>query len=243
MFKSLNPLSIFFVCLAFLLVSTLLFDPVFQVAVIVLVGVLLLVVQRVNPLLLLAYMVPFVLFGMGFIVTNLLFRQDSDFAIALAGESAFQTGALSAGLTLSLRALACGMVSIFFALTIEPGAFVRALIAYLKFPVRMGYALFVAMQLVPDLVAEAQQIRMARAMREGRSVRRLPRPREIVGLVVPLLAFAIRRAGRSAIAMEARGFGAYPARTMIGVPGFAPRDGLFIVAGLTVLALLMARGF
>lgn len=242
MFKLLNPLSIFFVCLAFLLASTLLFDPVFQVAVIVVVGVLLLVVQRVRPLLLLAYMVPFVLFGMGFVTTNLFFRQDSDFAIALAGESAFRSGALSAGLTLSLRALACGMVSIFFALTIDPGTFVRALIAYLKFPARMGYALFVAMQLVPDLIAEAQQIRMARAMREGRSVRWLPRPREIVGLVVPLLAFAVRRAGRSAIAMEARGFGAYPTRTMIGVPGFLPRDAGFVAAGMAALALLVARG-
>eukprot|EP00873_Tetraselmis_striata_P030576 jgi/Tetstr1/450840/TSEL_037876.t1 len=187
---------------------------VIGVVALVLVGI-----QRVPPLLLLALMVPFILFGMGFVTTNLLFRQDSDFAMHIAGGDN-GGGALSAGLTLSLRALAIGTISILFALSVDPGAFVRALIAYLRFPARLGYALFVAMQLMPDLLAEAAQMRMARAMRAGRPMRRIPGPREMAALAVPLLAFAVRRAGRSAIAMEARGFGATPTRTMLFELGF-----------------------
>ena len=237
----LNPLSVFAVCIAFILAAAISFDPVFQIAVVGSVAVVLIGVQRINPLLLAAYMIPFMLFGLGFVSTNLLFRQDSDFAIHLAGGDISDSAALSAGLTLSLRALACGMASIFFALTIEPGKFVRALIAYLKFPAKLGYALFVAMQMVPDILTEAHNVRMAQAMRAGRPVRRLPRPGEMVGLVVPLLAFAIRRAGRSAIAMEARGFGASPTRTMIGVPGFGWIDAAFVMAGFALLHFLLTR--
>lgn len=234
----LNPLTLFTVCFAFLIGSATSFDPGFQISVIVLVALVLVVVQRVSPWLLLVLMVPFVLFGMGFLTTNLVFREDSDFAIHLAGGD--NSGALSAGLTLSLRALTCGTVSILFALSIDPGGFVRALIAYLKFPARLGYALFVAMQLVPDLLAEAAQMRMARAMRTGRPVRRVPGPREMAGLMVPLLAFAVRRAGRSAVAMEARGFGASPARTMIGVPSFSVWDAAFLIGGVAALVVLQA---
>ena len=61
------------------------------------------------------------------------------------------------------------------------------------------------MQLVPDLASELQQMRLARAMKAGRRPRRLPGLMEALSLVIPLLAFAIRRAGRTAIAMEARG--------------------------------------
>ncbi|WP_417581820.1 energy-coupling factor transporter transmembrane component T family protein [Pelagibacterium sp.] len=231
----LNPLSVFAACLAYFIGVASSLDPQFQLSVIGLIVIVLIGVQRVPPLLLFALMVPFVLFGMGFVTTNLLFRQDSDFAISIAGgEGGGQ--ALSAGLTLSLRALAMGTISILFALSVDPGAFVRSLIAYLKFPARLGYALFVAMQLVPDLLAEAAQMRMARAMRAARAVRRVPGIREMTALAVPLLAFAVRRAGRSAIAMEARGFGASPTRTMVGVPGFSWADPIFLIAALCALA-------
>jgi energy-coupling factor transport system permease protein len=233
----LNPLTVFSVCVIFFVGIATSFDPLFQVSVIGVVVLVLVGIQRVPVLLLLALMVPFILFGMGFVTTNLLFRQDSDFAMHIAGGDN-GGAALSAGLTLSLRALAIGTISILFALSVDPGAFVRALIAYLRFPVRLGYALFVAMQLVPDLLAEAAQMRMARAMRAGRPVRRIPGPREMAALAVPLLAFAVRRAGRSAIAMEARGFGGTRARTMVGVPGFSWADPAFLIAGSGVLVAL-----
>ena len=239
-FRHVNPLSVFFVCLGCLAVAATSFDPRVQIAVIGLGAVLLVCVQRVSPFVLLACMVPFVLFGMGFVTTNVVFRQDSDFATHLAGGDTFSPGALSAGLTLSLRAMAFGMVSTFFAFTVDAAGLVRAMIAYLRFPVRIGYALFVAMQMVPDLIGEAAQMRMAIAMREGRRVRAIPGPFEVGRLIVPLLAFAVRRAGRAAIAMEARGFGAQAQRTMIGVPGFGRADAAFVAGGIGVIGVLLA---
>jgi energy-coupling factor transport system permease protein len=235
MLNSLNPLSKLVVCTIWLVASVLIFDARFQGAIILLVWFLLIVFNRTSPLLLLALMVPFCLFGFGFLTTSVLFRQESDFALQVAGETPFGSQAFSAGVTLFLRAAACGMISAFFALTTDPGAFVKALMAYAKLPPKIGYSLFAAMQLVPDLATEAQQMRLARAMKSGRALRRIPGPGESSSLVVPLLAFAIRRAGRNAIAMEARGLASGP-RTFMNVPRFSAYDAAFVVLSTVICA-------
>jgi energy-coupling factor transport system permease protein len=135
MLKALNPLSKLLVCVAGLAASVLVFDARFQIALIVLTGFSLVILNRTSPLLLLALMVPFCLFGFGFLTTSLLFRQDSDFATRMAGEALLNSPAFSAGLTLFLRAVACGMISVFFALTTDPGLLGRELIKDLFFAV------------------------------------------------------------------------------------------------------------
>lgn len=238
MLNALNPLSKLAVCAIWLAASVLIFDAWFQIAAILLVWLVLIVFQRTSPLVLLALMVPFCLFGLGFLTTSVLFRQESDFAVQVASETPFGSRAFSAGVTLFLRAIACGMISTFFALTTDPGAFVRALMAYAKLPPRIGYSLFAVMQLVPDLAAEAQQMRFARAMKTGRAPRRIPGPFEAVSLVIPLLAFGIRRAGRTAIAMEARGLATGTPRTLTNVPKFSVRDAAFVAIALAILGSL-----
>jgi energy-coupling factor transport system permease protein len=246
MLTSLNPLSKLMVCCIWLVAAVLVFDPRFQLAAILAPALALVVLHRTSPLMLLALMVPFALFGFGFLTTSLLFRQESDFALRMAGESVLASPEFSAGVTLFLRALACGMISLFFALTTDPGLFVRALMQHARLPPRIGYSLFAAMQLVPDLVGEAQQMRLARAMKSGRRLRRIPGPFELVSLVIPLLAFAIRRAGRTAIAMEARGLSLDGPRTIMNAPAFHWRDGVFVAVALGVLGacgVVMIRGF
>ena len=137
--------------------------------------------------------------------------------------------------------VACGMISALFAVSVDPGALVRALMAWCRLPARIGHALFAAMQLVPDLASELQQMRLARAMKSGARLRRIPGPREALSLLIPLLAYAIRRAGRIAIAMEARGLSPGP-RTIMHVPSFSRRDAAFALAaaGLILLSSLPA---
>lgn len=236
MLRAVNPITKLIVCAAWLLAAMLVFDMRFQAACILVPTLALVLLNRTSPLLLLALAVPFALFGFGFLSTSLLFHTESDFALHVAGESLFATPAFSAGLTLLLRAIACGMISVFFALTTDPNVAVRAMMISWKLPARIGYSLFAAMQLVPDLAAEAQQMRIARAMRSGRPPRRIPGPVELFSLVIPLLAFAIRRAGRAAIAMEARGLAPDGPRTVMDAPGFGRRDWVFAIAALGTLA-------
>ena len=150
----------------------------------------------------------------------------------------FATGAGSAGTTLVLRAVACGMISFFFASTTDAGALVRALLAAGWVRPRVAYALFAALQLAPDLAMQAHELRMARAVVAGRRPRRLVGPFEAASLVIPLLAFAIRRAGRVAIAMEARGLSPDGPRTIMNAPRPRGRDAVFVLAALATLLVL-----
>lgn len=240
MLRAINPLTKLVVCALWIVAATLILDARFLAFTTAVFALALLVLNRTSPLTLILLMIPFTLFGLGFVTTHLLFRQDGGFAATVASEAVYASDALSAGLTLALRAIACGIVSVFFALTTDPGAFVRALMTYARLPPKFGYPLFAAMQLVPQLAHEAQQIRMARAMHNGRSLRRLPSPPEVASLVVPLLAFAIRGASRSAIAMEARGFDPGAPRTIINVPGFSRYDAAFATSALACLVAAMS---
>ncbi len=237
MLKALNPLGKLVVCAVWLVASMLIFDARFQAAAIIVPALALVALNRTSPLLLLGLMVPFCLFGFGFLTTSLLFRQESDFAMRMAAESLLASQALSAGMTLFLRAIACGMISIFFALTTDPDDLVRGLMRHARLPPRIGYSLFAALLLVPDLVSEAQQMRIARAMKAGRRPRRIPGPAELLSLVIPLLGFAIRRAGRTAIALEARGLSPDGPRTVMNAPRFGRSDIIFIVVALGIVML------
>lgn len=235
--KTLNPLSVLAVCLVWLVAAFAVTDMIFQALVIVVSLGTLLVLGGAKPSRLALSMIPFVLFGIGFTITNVLFGREGGVVAGVSSSQAvFASASLSIGVMLALRTAACGAISIFFALAVEPGGFVRALVGWCRLPPKFGYAAFAAMQMVPAMAADLQEIRMARAMQRGRALRRLPSPFELPSLVVPLLAFAIRRASRTAIAMEARGFGASPDRTMINVPGISRRDAIFVVIGVLVLA-------
>lgn len=240
MLSGLHPLPKLVVCLVWIAGSILIFDLGFQLATIGLVAGVLIVLERRSPFLVIALMVPFALFGFGFFTTSVLFRQDSAFALQMAAETPFGAPAVSAGLILFFRAIACGMVSALFALTTDPGGLIKALMVHWRLPPSIGFALFQALNLVPDLGREMQNIRLARAMRRGRPPRRVPGPAELVSLIVPLLAYAIRRAGRSALAMEARGLAPGAGRTVTNAPSWTRRDGTFIVASGLIFLLTLA---
>lgn len=239
MLKTINPLVKVVICLGWMVACVAVFDQRFQLATILVVAVTLMLFDRASPFLVLALMVPFALFGIGFVTTNLVFHEEAAFAQHVAEGNAFASPGFSAGVTLFLRAIAIGMVSALFALTTDPSAFVRALMAHCGLSPRVGYALFAVLQLVPDLAAEARQIRLAHAMKRGRTPRRIMGPGEAAGLLIPLLAFAIRRAGRTAIAMEARGLGHSSPRTIARVPAFRRRDFLFAVLAAGLLSILV----
>jgi len=240
MLSTLHPLPKLITCLIWIVAIILVFDARFQIAAFLIATAVLIGLERKPPRLIFGLMIPFALFGLGFLTTSVLFRADSDFALYAARQSPFASKAFSAGIVLFFRAMASGMISAVFVLTTDPGLFVKALMADWKLSPRIGYALFSALQLTPDLAAELRQIRIARAMKRGRPPSRFPHPGEIATLFIPLLAFAIRRAGRAAVAMESRGLGAGEKRTIVGVPKFRYRDAIFVAVALLLLGACLA---
>jgi energy-coupling factor transport system permease protein len=236
MLRRVHPLAKLVACLVWIVALILVFDLRFQIVGLTGATLALVLLGRVRPLAALALLLPLALFGLGFLTTSLLFREDGGYALQVAGEAAVSGDALSAGLVLFFRVLACGMVSGLFVLTTDPGALVKAAMRDWRLPPRVGYALFSVLHIAPDLLAELRQIRLARAMVRGASPRRVPGPVEAASLAVPLLAYAIRRATRAAIAMEARGLEAGLRRTILDAQRFGSGDLAFSVVAFALLA-------
>jgi energy-coupling factor transport system permease protein len=239
MLRRFHPLPKLALCLTWIVASLVVFRLSFQIALFATATLILLVDARAPLRRLLALMTPFALFGFGFLTTSVLFRAESGFALQMAREQGGSAD-VQPGLVLFFRVLACGMVSAMFALTTDPGRFVRALMRRLRLPAPMGFALMQAMHMTPDLRAEMLQLRMARALRLGRPLRRFPTPGEALALAIPLLAYAIRRATRAAIAFEARGLRPGRVRSQLPQPPISGVDWTLLVVGVGVLAMLLA---
>jgi energy-coupling factor transport system permease protein len=99
----------------------------------------------------------------------------------------------------------------------------------------VGYRMLPLLQSDYRIVRAAQRVRGAK---EGRgplcSLGRFRRN------VLPLLAGSVRRAGRVAIAMDARAFGAFSDRTYRETMSVNRGDWLFLAAVVLVLAVLLA---
>ncbi|MEV6306915.1 energy-coupling factor transporter transmembrane component T [Actinoplanes sp. NPDC051861] len=124
------------------------------------------------------------------------------------------SGALETGLATGLRVTSVMLLALIAGLTTEGADLVRSMIAHLRMPYRIGYAGLAAMRFVPRFRRDLEIIRLAHRVR-GVDGGRGPVAvvRRYGGYTVPLLAGAIRHGDRVSLAMEARGFGAFPTRT------------------------------
>lgn len=235
--RRVHPLAKLALALVWLVALTLVFDARFQGACILTVLGLLLAADRARPRDILLVLIPFALFGSGFLWSHWLHPAAiAGYADSLGDSAARRGGDAAAAIVLFLRAIAYGSVSYAFARTTDAADLVRALMQYLKLPPAFGYGLFSVSQFLPALRQEAEAMRMAHALRSGKPLRRIPTPREIAGMILPLIASALRRADRSALAMELRGLGPGRPRSLARRLRFQRRDPLFLLAGLALLA-------
>ncbi len=242
--QRLNPLSkvlAFFPALVFVALVT---DPWTPLAFIVLTAATVLVLGRVpfgyflkvaGPLLLLV--VGFLIFY-PFVVRGELVA-GSPVLFTLGPLTVYEAGILYA-LATALRIYALILLSLSFTLTTDATDFVRALVQQWRLPYKVGYGALAVFRFVPMLGSELAAIRAAHRVR-GLSEGGGPRARyeQLKRYAVPLLATAVRRAERTALAMDGRAFGAYPERTYYRRLRFAPRDVLFVGGFWTVCLLIV----
>jgi energy-coupling factor transport system permease protein len=147
------------------------------------------------------------------------------------------------GATMAARLFAILSASAVFVLTTDPSRMVRSLIHQAHVSPRIAYSVFVAYRFVPLLEVEFDTIRAAHQMRGGvGGYGPVDKVREVIGYAIPLLASAVRKGERVALAMESRGFGALPAneRTYFRVTTLGRGDLWFGVACLGTLAAVVA---
>lgn len=164
---------------------------------------------------LLLLLLPLSLFAFSFVWINVVFPAERGTTILFhIGSMPVALENLTLGISLGLRSLIFASWSLLFVLTTEPTKLMLSLIQHCKLPPRFGYGMMAAYRFLPLFKQEYDQIRAAHRIRGlGESKGLLKKMTELKRYAIPLLASAIRRAERVAIAMEAKGFDGSRKRT------------------------------
>jgi energy-coupling factor transport system permease protein len=146
-----------------------------------------------------------------------------------------QEAGLLVGAATGLRILALSVLSLLFVLTTETESFLRALVQTIGIPYQIGYSAMAAFRFAPKLQSDLKRVRAAHTVRgdpDTDGIRgRLSRIRRYA---IPLFVNTIRRAERTALAMDARAFGAFDTRTQYHTQPVAWRDVAFVALFWTV---------
>jgi energy-coupling factor transport system permease protein len=190
---------------------------------------------------------PIVLAALAVTAVNALLGPPTDGEVLRIGPIGLSAESLGSGLALGLRVLAIAYTGVLAVVTTDPTDLTDALIQQLHLSPRFAVGALAAVRLLPVMAGEWQTISLARRARgvdAGRSP--LTAVRLFFGKLLTLLVAAIRRATRLAAAMEARGFGALPCRSVARPQRMAARDWWLIGAaaalGLAAIGLSLALG-
>lgn len=181
------------------------------------------------------------LIAIGIAVLNVLFAaQQLGPTIIAIGPIRIGAETLANGGGLALRLLAIALAGILATATSDPTETADALVQHARVSPRYAIGVLAALRLLPLLAQEWQTIGLARRAR-GVEAGRWPlgAVRLFLSRLMALLVGAIRRASRMALAMEARGFGAMPCRTVARPQPMRRADwGWIVGAGLVAAAAI-----
>lgn len=142
------------------------------------------------------------------------------------------------GIHLGLRASTFAVLGLLFALTTKPVLLFYSLMQQLKLPANIAYSFMASIRMLPIMASEFQTLHYAyriRGLDLGKGATGFLKKMRFYS--VPLLAQAIRRAQRIAIAMEAKQFNGATKRTYFYEIGYSKWDAIFLT---TCLALVSA---
>lgn len=162
------------------------------------------------------------------------------------GPLAVGQGNLLSGAALGLRLLAIALSGVLALVSTEPAALAGSLVQQLHLSPRFAIGGLAAARLLPILAAEWQILALARRARGVSADSPFGAVRLAFGQLLALLVAAVRRATRLALAMEARGFGSRPCRTVARPQRLAWSDWLLLAgaaaAAVGVIGLGLAIG-
>lgn len=147
------------------------------------------------------------------------------------------TNSITIGIAMALRALALALPSIMFFLTTDPTRWGDSLAQTWRLPARFVLAALAALRLVGLMVSEWDTLSMTRRARgvtgSSSATGALQSITALAGQTFALLVQAIRRGGRLAITMEARGFGSNT-RTWARPDTHTRADAVFVLVAVAI---------
>lgn len=176
------------------------------------------------------------------VIVNAVFAAEQTGRLLIdIGPLEISTGALLGGVAIGLRVCVAATAGVLGFATTDPTDLADALTQQLRAPARFTIGALAALRLLPLLAAEWRQItsaRRARGLEGGKHPVR--RARLFASTMFALLVGAMRRAGRLAAAMDARGFDAGIPRTHAREQRMRPGDWVVAAAALLVCAAAVA---
>lgn len=170
--------------------------------------VLQILMSRINWKLWLLFMLPFTLGAFGYLWTTVVFGAETGGAViwSFAGLEVTDEQWATA-LSLAFRVMAFSTLSLMFAFTTNPIKFIMSLMQQMKLSPKLAYGIMVGYQFLPVMKDEFIQIQQAHRLRGADAEKHWwQRMLGMRRVIIPMLAGAVRKAERSAFAMEARGF-------------------------------------
>ena len=243
----LNPVLKLTIAFVFMLTATFLFDIQTLTVLFLTVFSVTLCVGKIPFTVLCRGLIPFFVLGLGYLWMNAIFPRNEDKLLTVVFElgpiKLIEEGIFT-GIAMTIRALCFGACSLLFITTTDPSDFIISLILQARIIPRIAFGTMAAYRFLPLLETELGQIRTAHRLRglgEGEGLR--GKLTQMYRYTIPLLASAIRKAGRVAIAMESRGFVGQRDRTYYRRPQLGGLDWAFGAGALVVLGgiLMMSR--
>ncbi|TFJ92647.1 energy-coupling factor transporter transmembrane component T family protein [Lentibacillus salicampi] len=154
------------------------------------------------------------------------------------------TGSIQTGISLALRSLCFGALSLMFILTTDSTKLMLSFMQQCKLPPKITYGILAGYRFLPVFRHELE------VLRQAHRIRGVSRARGIKGRVnqfrryaIPLLANGIRKAERVSVAMESKGFTGDTDRTHYHKMTVGKRDWLFLGMMIGFLIAVFALSY
>ena len=145
---------------------------------------------------------------------------------------------LQKAISASAKFISILLLGYLFVLTTEPESFVLSLVG-IGLSYRFGYALIIALQMIPLVRAEIKKISFAQFSR-GVSYYPFPLKNLITNVrsfLKVVLISTIKRVNQLVISMEGRSFGLYPIRTTLSLTRYRWSDYLLIILSIILIPI------
>ncbi|MFC4558306.1 energy-coupling factor transporter transmembrane component T family protein [Virgibacillus kekensis] len=189
------------------------------------------------------YFLPFTIIAFGMLWTTIVFADTPDNPaerLTIFGFS-FPEESFITALALSLRVLSVAALSLMFIFTTNIVDFILSLIQQLRLPPKIAYGVLAGYRFLPMMKDELFLVRAAHRIRGYNQEKTLRgKLSQFKRFSIPLLASAIRKAERTAMAMESKGFTGEKNRTFYRQFTVKAKDWLFL--GCMIITVLLAAG-
>ncbi|MCJ8011689.1 energy-coupling factor transporter transmembrane protein EcfT [Paenibacillus sp. KQZ6P-2] len=185
---------------------------------------------------------PFLILALGYFWTAALFPREAiqpDSVLILSmGPFKMTNQSFQIALALCLRTLLFSALSLLFILTTDPVRLMLSLMQQCKLPPKLAYGILAGFRFLPLFREELAIMQRAHRVRGAGRIRRTPRSLlyAFKRYSIPLLAGAIHKSERAAVAMISRGFTGKSDRDFYTRVQITWRDGLFMALMLAIVA-------